>query len=355
MLKVLFCGLKNEYGKPEAGPSFEYQNFYSALERMEGVSASFFGIDEQLLQYGRDTMNELLIKHVQEQRPDILFCFLFTEELKKETIQYITSCTKTKTFNWFADDHWRFHIFSKFWAKVFTAVGTTDSRSLALYKQNGIRNVIHTQWAANPHLFFPRPFLQNKDCFNITFVGQNYSVRQKYITALEKAGLPVVAYGTGWPTGRIPKDQSGIIWSNSKINLNFTEGNYDSWKLYAKLLAKLLVKKELGKYKSNIHQFHNNFRSVMSSRRAQIKSRNFEIPACGGFLLTGDADNLLDYYEPGKEMVIFYGMNDLVEKCKYYLEHEELRNRIAKAGYERTMRDHTYDQRFRHIFSFLGF
>lgn len=351
-MKVLFCGLKYEYGKPAAGPSFEYQNFYESLAAMPEVEADFFAIDELLEQNGRDKMNELLIKQVQEQRPDLLFCFLFTEELKKATIQYITQHTSTKTFNWFADDHWRFHIFSKFWAPVFTGVGTTDSQAVAKYQKRGI-NVIHTQWGVNPKLFYPKPLSQGQGPYDITFVGQNYSIRQKYISALEKAGLPVVAYGTGWPTGRIPKEQSVVVWSNSQINLNFTEGNYDNWKLYAKLLGKLFVKKELGKYKLSIQQIHNSARSIISSRRRQIKSRNFEIPACGGFLMTNNADNLKDYYQPGKEIVIFEGVDDLVEKCRYYLAHPELRQQIATTGYERTLREHTYEKRFLEIFKFL--
>jgi len=36
------------------------------------------------------------------------------------------------------------------------------------------------------------------------------------------------------------------------------------------------------------------------------------------------------------------------------MEHEEERNAIAKAGYERTIKDHTYEQRFREIFSAMG-
>jgi spore maturation protein CgeB len=350
MIKVLFCGVKNEYGKPAAGPSFEYKNLYGALQHMPGVVADYFAFDEILQQAGRNGMNEQLIRKVEETRPDLLFCFLLTEELKKETIEYITKKTSTKTFNWFADDHWRFHIFSKFWAPLFTAVGTTDSQTVMKYKKLGMNHVVHTQWAINPYLYYPKPVREQDNHYDITFVGQNYSIRQKYLTALEKQGLPVVAYGTGWPTGRIPQEQGAVIWSSSKVNLNFTEGNYDTPKAFAKLAAKLVVKKELGKYKLNIHQAHNNMRSVLSVRRRQIKSRNFEIPGCGGFLITGDADNLSDYYVPDKEIIIFNGTDDLIEKCHYYINHPKERDVIAQAGYQRTIKDHTYEQRFREIF-----
>ncbi len=350
-MKVLFCGLKNEYGKPSAGPSFEYQNFYDVLCRMEGVEARFFGMDEVMAQAGRDKMNEMLTQEVIEWQPDLLFCFLFTEELKKETIKYITDKTSTKTFNWFADDHWRFEIFSKYWAPLFTAIGTTDSQAVEKYKELGIKNVIHTQWGVNTKLFFPKPSSEN---YEITFVGINYSKRQEYIKYLQDSGLPVQAFGTGWLAGRIPKEKTAEIWSNSKINLNFTESYAYGSKFLLKSFVRLFVKKELGRYKFDVHHFFANFKSALSMRSRQIKSRTFEIPACGGFLITGDADNLGDYFINGKEIVIFKDKKELAEKCKFYLAHPEERKKITEAGYQKVLTDHTYEQRFKQIFKTMG-
>jgi spore maturation protein CgeB len=297
------------------------------------------------LLHGRDGMNRMLEESVVEFRPDLLFCFLFTEELKKETIAAITK--KTKTLNWFADDHWRFPVFSKYWAPLFTAVATTDSRAAEKYKKIGVKNVIHTQWGANSRLYYPQA--QEKQ-YNITFVGLNYSKRQQYIDFLSKTGLPVEAFGTLWPAGQIPKEQTAKIWSNSKINLNFTESYAYGGKFLLKSLAKLFIKKELGKYRLDTRHFFDNVQSATSMKVRQIKSRTFEIPACGGFLLTGDADNLRDYYIDGKEIVIFKNKDDLAEKCKYYLEHEQQRRDIAAAGYARTIKDHVYERRFSDIF-----
>jgi spore maturation protein CgeB len=87
----------------------------------------------------------------------------------------------------------------------------------------------------------------------------------------------------------------------------------------------------------------------------QIKGRNFEIPGCGGFLLTGGADNLEEYYQDGREVVIFHDDDELIDKIRYYLAHDEERSAIAQAGYERTLREHTYVHRFREIFTTMGF
>jgi len=50
---------------------------------------------------------------------------------------------------------------------------------------------------------------------------------------------------------------------------------------------------------------------------------------------------------------VFENTKDLIEKCKYYLEHESERVAISKAGYERTLREHTYVHRFRELFQKL--
>jgi spore maturation protein CgeB len=86
----------------------------------------------------------------------------------------------------------------------------------------------------------------------------------------------------------------------------------------------------------------------------RIKGRNFEVPGCGGFLLTGPAENLEDYSRDGEEVVVFRSQQELIEKARYYLEHEKERAAIAEAGYRRTLAEHTYVSRFAEIFERMG-
>lgn len=354
-MKVLFCGLKYEYGKPHLGLSaIEYSTFYETLKRMPGVECEFFGMDEKILEVGRGVVDAELIKTVEEKQPDLLFCFLFTDQIKKETIEYITKKTKTKTFNWFADDHWRFSVYSRLWAPAFTLVSTTDSKALAKYRALGLNNVVKTQWAANTAVYKPQDPAKNKGQYKITFVGANYGNRSTYINALKVAGMPAEGYGNHWPKGRVSQEQMLEIFSFSKINLNFTETPYMTAKDRLKVFAKLFVEKKAGKYAFNAHRIVDNWKSALGTQRRQIKGRNFEVPACGGLLMTGEADNIQDYYVPGKEIVVFKNEADLVEKCKYFMEYEEERRAIAKAGYERTVKEHTYEKRFQEIFDVLG-
>jgi hypothetical protein len=70
--------------------------------------------------------------------------------------------------------------------------------------------------------------------------------------------------------------------------------------------------------------------------------RLFETTGMGALLVTDAAPNLADFFEPGREVVAYESPDDLVEKVRHYLEHEDERAAIAAAGHARTMRDHTY-------------
>jgi len=76
-----------------------------------------------------------------------------------------------------------------------------------------------------------------------------------------------------------------------------------------------------------------------------INMRCFEVTGAGGFLLTNRIASLEELFVDGKEVVMYDSIDDAVEKAKYYLAHDSEREKIALAGYERAMKDHTIDAR----------
>jgi spore maturation protein CgeB len=86
----------------------------------------------------------------------------------------------------------------------------------------------------------------------------------------------------------------------------------------------------------------------------QIKGRVFEVTGCKSFLLTEPAEDLENYFEIGKEIEVYHSIPEMVEKIRYYLEHEKEREKIAEAGYKRVMREHTWKHRFDEIFKKVG-
>ncbi len=63
---------------------------------------------------------------------------------------------------------------------------------------------------------------------------------------------------------------------------------------------------------------------------------------------------LADYYEMGGEVTTYKDVDDLTDKTSYYLQHEDERAAIAEAGFQRTLREHTYVHRFNEIFQSIG-
>lgn len=349
-LKVFYVALKHDYGNPRRGASYEHTNFYHSLLNMQGIRLLPFFFDEMLRSVGREEMNRRLVEQVMQEKPHVCFFTLFTDEIAKETLRTITDRSGALTVNWFTDDHWRFGSFSKYWAPLFHWVVTTDHVSVDAYRKIGCGNVLCVQWACNHFLYKPTHVRQDLD---VTFVGQVHSARRNAVERLRAAGLDVRCWGRGWDNGRLEVDAMIGMFSRSKINLNFSESSV-RWKL--KPMAKVFLKRRAD---GSIHvnrmmEMAGGAQALFHSRRAQIKGRIFEVPGCGGFLLTSSAERLEDYYRPGEEIAVFEGTDNLIDKIRYYLVHEEERERIRKAGYERTLRDHTFEQRFRRLFRAMG-
>ena len=74
-------------------------------------------------------------------------------------------------------------------------------------------------------------------------------------------------------------------------------------------------------------------------------SRVFEATGTGTLLITDWKKNLHEMFEAGKEVVTYRTPEECIELLSYYLNHDEERESIARAGQQRTLRDHTYYQR----------
>src|SRR4030095_3962573 len=77
--------------------------------------------------------------------------------------------------------------------------------------------------------------------------------------------------------------------------------------------------------------------------------RLFEATGVGTLLVTDWKKNLHEMFEPGKEVVSYRTPAEFVEMIQYYLGHKEEREAIARAGQQRTLKDHTYSNRVQEL------
>ena len=92
-----------------------------------------------------------------------------------------------------------------------------------------------------------------------------------------------------------------------------------------------------------------NLNMTIPNIKSGIPLRVWDILGSGGFLLTNYQAEIPYYFEEGKDLVCFDGIEDMRDKVRYYLSHEEERAKIARSGYEKVKEHHTYVDRLSKI------
>lgn len=147
-------------------------------------------------------------------------------------------------------------------------------------------------------------------------------------------------------------------WDEEREELISNLLNYDikiwgnSWeKAGSKIRAKWQRKEMVGEDFSRVcaaSKINLNF-----LRRQNLDSHNmrtFEIPACGGFMLSRRSSEQQGFFEEGKEADYFSTSEELKKKIDFYLKNEDLRKNIAAAGHKKLLNSrYSYNNRAEEI------
>ena len=300
--------------------SYEMTHYLPALKSL-GHDAKFLPLNEYT--------NERILDIVKMWRPHLAIFKLYRDKMRIEIAAHISNRTNTTTAVIRGDDEKYFDI-NKPWDSVnvaphFNYVLTTYKKAVPAYKTLRIKNVIYSPYGCN-HEYCKREKLK-KDV-DVSFLGTRKWNRVDLLNYLAYHGVNLLVYGMGWPDNKgedrilAPED---YVWmmNKTKVNINcqidiVKDGNADA---------------------------------VKGKKTMQVKGRDFEVPMCGGFLLTNYNDDLKEFYKFGKEIETYKDHKECLSKIRYYLKHDDKRERIAKAGYKRARKDHTYVKRFRKVLS----
>lgn len=161
----------------------------------------------------------------------------------------------------------------------------------------------HNDRAAMAHLYLGNKVTEQERLQLLKRVSEEFSL--DLYTASDFSPLPKANYrGLARSTTEMPK-----IFRLSKINLNFTS----------------------------------------KPIRTGIPLRLWDIFGAGGFVLTNYQSEIPEYFEVGKDLDIFASEEELVEKIRYYLEHEEEREEIARNGYQKAKEKYSLELRVKQI------
>lgn len=97
-----------------------------------------------------------------------------------------------------------------------------------------------------------------------------------------------------------------------------------------------------------------NLNITLRSIKSGMPLRAIDIMGAGGFLLTNYQEDFLIDFIPGEDFVFYESEEDCINKCRYYLEHDDERRTIAQNGYRKVKEKYNYILRLKQIMDIVG-
>ena len=93
------------------------------------------------------------------------------------------------------------------------------------------------------------------------------------------------------------------------------------------------------------HESKINLNTTSKAIRSGLPLRIWDILSCGGFVLSNYQEEIPHFLTVGEHLDIYTSIEELLDKCHYYLSHEKERKEIAENGYTEVCTHHTYEIR----------
>ena len=277
-------------------------------------------------------VSDLALAKAYEWKPDLVLGIAqspFTVETLAEYRQL-----KIPTAFWFMED-FRVLTYWKQFAPLYDHFFVIQRGEFtSQLEQLGVKSHHYLPLAADPEVHKPlnlTPAERAEYGSALSFVGAGYFNRQHLFLQLLDEDFKI--WGSDWnpnsPIGRalqrrgerISSEECVKIFNAAKINLNLHSSSYHT----------------------GVNP-HGDF----------VNPRTFEIAACGAFQLVDPRSELAELFEVGSEIDTFRDVNELHAKMKYHLEHPEEAKRMASAGKERVLKQHTYKHRMETLLNIVA-
>lgn len=295
-MKIVFIGSRSYYGESD---SYEYL--------MEASSLTDIGHDVTFVRTELPNLIDRVERAVKDVQPD---CIIYHAANGEMDMTRFSTLSMPKLLI-LADDDWRRDYGLALAPFVDYVLPAGNGNQAEAYGSK----YVPFQWGFRKNWYAVKAPDTDRS-INVSFIGLNYGYRKALIDLIQGVGIPVECWGHGWdrkiPSADIPQ----VLWK-SWISLNTSM-------------------------------------SSDGTNTLQIKARNFEVPASRALLITEYAPTLEHYFKPDEEAVFWRTPDELVEKVQYYLTHKDVLAKVATAGYQRALNEHTYDCRWETIFKAVG-
>lgn len=183
------------------------------------------------------------------------------------------------------------------------------------------RSCVHVANAFDPSMTPALPRHGNR----LLFIGARYPRRQELLEALAAASVPTLAVGRDW--SRHPMDRARTWqWARPAVPSTRDADRLTGYAMTAGAPGAI-----------NIHGDQDGF-----------TMKTFEAPGVGGVQLVDRAD-VDQFYEPGTEVLVFDGAEELIDLGRRLIRDDRWGDRIRAAGQARTLAEHTFAHRARQV------
>jgi hypothetical protein len=259
----------------------------------------------------------------------------------------------------------------------FDLLWLTDKQTKGLYDKWGIKNYV-APYAANP-FFFKRENLPLVD--RACFIGTVHGSRAKMINRIaQEKEIEIDIYDKKSIRPTCDNENKVVLPTRGRLHeaadkMKFSVGRK---LLLSAFLNRHICKQTELENKDNIHHLSSvpfeEVSTVYSSYRVSLSStsyhdtdvlrhpvsvvnlRGFEIPMCGGLQFCRWNDELAEYFEDGKEIVMYRDDEEMMDILSYYLFRASEREivEMKAAARARAEKDHIWLKRFEPAFREFG-
>jgi spore maturation protein CgeB len=236
----------------------------------------------------------------------------------------IVSCTEDDMFA----PHNR-SVFHTRGLKYYDVVFTTKCYKCALNELPGLgaKRVIFVDNNFDIHVHRPIPVTLNDVeglGGDVGFIGSYERERAESMLYLARNGVSVRVWGNGW--SKLARCHPNLLIENRELHGDDYVKGLDATRINLSLFRKM--------------------------NRDLQTDRTMEIPACGAFVLAERTGEYLRLFEEGKEAAFFGSNEELLEKVRYYLNHDGDGSTIAAAGRRRCLDSgYSHHERLKYMLS----
>lgn len=285
---------------PKSGLTNNKHNLFGSFESSLLGTYDIFHGDEYFLLHDQ-ACDEALVKKCKDSQPDLIVLSwfpMYPMYARLETLSLIRSKLQIPMVAIWFDTVIDWLMDTAESVIPFIDLNVVLDSTTAYLKRTNQPEKYLPLWTPQDPCLFSNPNL-NRD-ISISLVGTRAgrSDRLAGINALQQNGINLYQTG-GQREQRVSVEEYACIYKRSQISLNF------------------------------------------GGPHTQYKGRIFEATLCGAMLLESENSETAKWFEPMVDYVPFADEADLVDKARYYLEHDADRRAIAAKGHQKAKEKYT--------------